>query len=101
MYQNMIRHNRPVSHDLHPMIYRALMGLTLLFVIAAWGFAGDGYAGYLLAIVSGFFFVAVAIPYIMSRVWRNYRSSEQDRAEERISLREWMSNNFQTWQHHL
>jgi len=101
MSQNMIRHNRLVSHDLHPMIYRALIALALLFVVAAWGFAGDGYADYLIAIVSGFVVVAVAIPYILSRMWRKHRSSEQDRTEEQIALREWMSGSFQTWQHRL
>jgi hypothetical protein len=101
MNQNRIQNNPPVSSELHPMIYGAVVGLALLFVAAAWSFAGGGYVDYLLAIISGFFFVAVAIPYILSRVWRKYKSSEQDQADERISLREWMSSNFQTWQHRL
>src|SRR5262249_61274206 len=64
-------HRRPEPRsckDLHPVVYGALGAAVLWFVLAVWGFSGQGYADYLLAIVSGFFVVAVAIPSILLHV---------------------------------
>jgi hypothetical protein len=64
------RRERPVSDRLHPLVFMAIVGLALWFVVSAWGFATDGYTDYLLAVVSGFILIAVALSYVLWRVWR-------------------------------
>src|SRR6266513_1770872 len=54
--------SRRVTGSLHPAVYMALVGLTLWLGLAIWGFGYDGQTDYLLAIVNGFLFIAVAIP---------------------------------------
>jgi hypothetical protein len=50
-----IRINRPNDH-VHPLIYKALIGLALWFILTIWlGFGGYSYTDYLLAIVTGLF----------------------------------------------
>jgi hypothetical protein len=57
------RPNHLISDELHPIIYIAIVGLGLWFVLSAWvGFATDTYTAYLLVVVSGLVLVAVAIP---------------------------------------
>jgi hypothetical protein len=98
MTREVSRHNRPVSDQLHPLIYKAIVGLVLWFVVSAWAFFGDGeYMGLLLAVVSGFFFMAVAIPCALSLIWQKYQGSDVRRGEG-ISLRDWASGDFDTWQ---
>jgi hypothetical protein len=86
---------RPVVSRFHPLIYMAIAGFGLWFVLAAWGFAGNSYIGYLLAIISGFFLLATGLPWVMSRT----RSKRQGRADDKptASLRSWSSGEFETW----
>src|SRR5437867_13118761 len=51
-----------VTRNLHSMVYIALVGLVLWLVLATWGFGYDSQTDYLLAIVTGFLIIAVAIP---------------------------------------
>ena len=48
-------------------------------------------------VVSGLLIVAVAIPYVIWRVWR---ANTDERADDRMSFREWTSSQFETWQDH-
>src|SRR5262245_55944038 len=87
--------HEPVTSDLHPVVYTILIGFVVLLVLAVWGFGRDSYADYLLAIVSGFIFIFVAIPatlYLMAR------SQQNDDAQDRGSFREWRKGEFETWQ---
>jgi hypothetical protein len=93
--------NQPEASALHPLIYLAMIGLTCWFVAAAWGFFDYSYAGLTLAVVTGFFLMAVLLPSILAHIWRKYVSSEADQVEARTPLREWMTTNFQTWQGRL
>ena len=68
-----IGHNRPVSQRLHPFVYKAIVGLALVFVLAVSEFAGDSYAGYLIVVVAGLVFVALALPYVLWRIWRSIK----------------------------
>lgn len=52
------------------LIYAVLAGFVLWMVLAAWGFAGPGYADVTLTVVTGFILVAMAIPFILWRVAR-------------------------------
>jgi hypothetical protein len=87
----------PVSDHLHPLVYIALVALAAWFVLSAWGFATDGYADYLLAVVSGFIFIAVALPYALSRIWRKSQRRAAN-GQERTLFGEWASGQFATWQ---
>ena len=81
---------RPAYDELHPAVYLALIGAAAWFAIAIWGFAGDGYADWLLVVVSGFVLIACAIPAILSRVGRDGRGNSQ-------KFRDWESGDFATW----
>lgn len=94
MNEPKLRHNRPVSDELHPVIYRALIGTAAWFAIAIWGFSGGGYVDWLLAVVCGFALVAVAIPTILSRVGHDRRHRNRQR------LRDWSAGDFATWTDH-
>ena len=89
--------SKRVVSALHPAVYLALVGLTLWLVLAIWGFGYDGQTDYLLAIVTGFLVIAVAIPSTLAlMVHRQSNSDEQSSAK--TSLREWMAGDFETWQ---
>src|SRR5258708_3401107 len=69
------RRNVPVRDRLHPLVWAALVGFVVWFVIALWGFGMEGYADWLLFVVSAFAFIAVMIPVILSRIVRTSGNS--------------------------
>jgi hypothetical protein len=84
------------STDKVPLvIYAALIGFVAWMALAAWGFAGPGYADFSLAIVTGLLIVAVVIPLILWRVWSANSDTPPD---NRMSFGEWRSSQFETWQ---
>jgi Flp pilus assembly protein TadB len=86
--------NRPVAAGLHPVIYRIIIGLCVWFVCAVWGFAGRGYTGLALTVVSLFVAIAVLIPLILSRISRrDQRRRGETAAAPRIL--EWLSGDFE------
>jgi hypothetical protein len=98
MTKNASRQNRSASDQLHSLIYTAVVGLVLWFTLSAWVFFDDGgYAGLLLAVVSGFFCMAVAIPFALWLTWRRHREPEA-KQDARFSLRDWASGAFDTLQ---
>jgi len=74
-----------------------MAGLALWLVLSVWSFAGSGYTDFLLAVVSGFVFIAVAVPYVLWRVGRK----DPGRAAEGESFRDWAAGEFDTWQGRL
>jgi hypothetical protein len=88
-----------VTSALHSRVYLLLAGFALWFVLAIWGFAGGGLSNYLLAIVSGFIFVVVALQLILSRVGRKKSAAPDD--DNQPSLRDWAAGDFDTWQGRL
>ena len=90
--------SRRVIGSLHPAVYMALVGLTLWLGLAIWGFGYDGQTDYLLAIVSGFLFIAVAIPATLALMVYRQRNSDERKSSGDASLREWMTADFDTWQ---
>jgi hypothetical protein len=101
MSREVIGHNRAVSGDLHPLVYKAVVGLALWFVLSAWVFFGGwDYMGLLLAVVTGFFLIAMAIPVLLWLTWRRHR--EPGAAESGSgSFRHWTSGDFAIWQGRL
>jgi len=90
-------HNRPVSDKLHPYVYIAIVVLGLWYVVSAWaGFVAEADIAYLLAVVSGLFFITIAIPCALSLAARAGRDPHA--RVQRTSFREWASGNFRTWQ---
>ena len=87
-----------VVRDLHPAIYMALVGLTLWLGLAIWGFGYDDQTDYLLAIVSGFLFIAVAIPSTLALMVHRQKNSDERKSSGEASFKEWMTGNFDTWQ---
>ena len=83
----------PASDRLHPWIYRAIVGLALSLVLSVWGFFGPGYTKLALTVVSLFFVIAVAIPTILWRIWRNYAGREAASAEPE-SFRAWQAHDL-------
>ena len=53
--------------------------------------------GLLLAVVTGFFFIAIAIPFAIWLVWRKNQDPDAMRGES-ISLRDWASGEFEIWE---
>jgi hypothetical protein len=97
MTKELIRHNRPVSDHLHPLVYKAMAGLALWFALSAWVFFGDtSYTALALAVVSLFLFITVAIPFAIWLAWRG--SSASGAPADSQSFREWASGEFETWQ---
>jgi hypothetical protein len=92
-----IRHNRPVSDDLHPLVYKAMAGLALWFALSAWVFFGDvSYTSLALAVVSLFLFITVAIPFALWLAWQG--SSVSGSHENNHKFRDWAAGEFETWQ---
>jgi hypothetical protein len=106
MAKNASRSNRPRSDRLHPLIYKAIVGLALWTILAAWGFFGDrGYTGLALAVVTGFFIVAMALPSLLWRTWRNNRRPALPTLGEAPDtirpFRDWLFGDLETWQGRL
>ncbi len=81
-----------VSDSLHPMVYAAIGALTLWLALWMWvGFADTGYTEFLLAVVSGFFLIAAAIPLAIWHMWKKHSGDAGGKGE---SLRDWASNDF-------
>ena len=97
MHKDPIRHNRPVSAALHPLVYRAAIGLALWFALSAWVFFSGGDMGLALGIVSAFMLIAVAIPWLIWRTWRKFPGSGAAESNGG-SLREWLSGEFEAYE---
>lgn len=86
---------RPVTNRAHPRIYTIVAGLSAWFVLAAWSFASGGLVDYLLVIISGFVFVAIALQLILFSVDRT-DATAKDAAKE-PSLRNWTAWDYDTF----
>jgi len=73
--ENMARNDpgaeRSRADELHPLVYKILVGLALWTLMAAWSFFADrGYSGLVLAVVTFFAVVVMATPYGLWRLRR-------------------------------
>jgi hypothetical protein len=96
--ENRQQASKRVVSVLHPAVYVALIGLTSWLVLAIWGFGYDGQTDYLLAIVTGFLVIAVAIPSTLALMVHRQSHSGETKGSAKPSLREWMAGDFDTWQ---
>ena len=95
MGSDLIRPEKRSTDRFHPGIYAAVVGLVVLFVISAFAFGDHGYADYLLAVVVGFFVMAMGVPYLLWLTWRNQTRADRDNTE---SLRDWSRGDYEIWQ---
>ena len=93
------RHHPTVSNDLHLAIYIGLVGLSLWLVVSAWIFFGtEGYyAAFSVAVATGFFLIAAAIPFVIWRVWRK-TSADGPAEQPKIHFSDWWHGELETWQ---
>ena len=85
------------SDQLPSVVYLALIGFVSWMALAAWGFAGPGYADVALTVVTGFLVIVIAIPLILWRVWRA-NHERPDAPEDRAKFSDWAAGEFETWQ---
>jgi hypothetical protein len=89
------RAKRVVTSDLHPLVYAAVIGLSLWFVVWVWSFFGAGLTGYLLFIVSGFIGVVIALWLILSSVRRPTEIANSN-TDQPPSFHDWVRGDFVT-----
>ena len=75
----------------------ALVGFAAWFALAVWGFASDGYADWLLFVITAFIVMAVSIPLILWGVSRRHHAPNAP-AENEGTFRSWIRRDFVTWQ---
>jgi hypothetical protein len=91
--------SRPASatQKLHPLVYRAMVGLALWLIVSIWAFKGGLYTDYLFMVVSGLIFFATLIPAALW--WTRHRHKPPSGEHE--SFRRWETEDFATWQGRL
>lgn len=93
----------PVTSRLHPRVYKLIIAMALWFMASVWIFAAPGVTDYLLVVVSGFIFIAVMLPLILSRVGRRDPAAKPTaNADDRPpSFHDWATSDFDTSQGRL
>ena len=91
-----VRHNRP-NDELHPLIYRSIVGLTIWLVLSVWVlFSRGAYEGLTLSVITLFFVILIGIPVLLWLTWRrNIDPNEQHNYVAPFG--EWISHPFVTW----
>lgn len=90
------RRTRGASEQLHRVIYLTIIGLVAILILSVWGFSGPGDDGLVLAVVTAFILIAVAIPLILFRIWRNNRAGRGD-ATRKVPFAAWREGEFETY----
>jgi hypothetical protein len=90
------QHNRRRREELHPIVYRLIVGLAVWLVLSIWLLFNRGsYVALNLAMITVFFVIAVGIPLILGLTWlRN--SAIYERNQDVMSFREWTACAFIT-----
>jgi len=97
MSKELTAHNRPVFDHLHSNVYATAIGLVAWFALAAWLlFDRESDIELPLIMVSVLLFVAVALPWSMSLVWKRHRTPDQ-RHFDRTSFHDWRIGDFAVW----
>jgi len=80
---------------LHPVVYKAAVGLALWFALSAWMlFKAGNEMGLPLTFVSVPILMAIAIPYLLWRASGRTRIPDAQRTGDPVG--EWMSRDFET-----
>src|SRR5262245_56574641 len=66
-----VRYNPPATDELHPWVYRAIIGLTIWLVLSVWVlFSRGAYESLTLSVITLFFLILVGIPVLLWLTWR-------------------------------
>jgi hypothetical protein len=85
------------TDELHPLVYKAMAGFALWFALSAWlFFASFGYTDLVLAVVSFFMLITVAVPFMIWIAGRDSEVAEKPGPTRRF--RDWMRGEFEIWQ---
>ena len=92
-----VRHNRPTNDELHPLIYRSIIGLTTWFVLSVWAlFSRGAYTGLMLSVITLFFVILIGIAVLLWLTWR-HNIDPNERHGYVAPFGEWVSHPFVTW----
>ena len=81
----------------HPGVFKAIVVLGALFVVAAWGFAGRGITDMLLVVVSGFFCVSAGLVTLLWLTRRRHPCDDLgDRERHLDSFGDWACRDVDT-----
>lgn len=92
-----VQRNRMIDDELHPVVYRSIIGLTIWLVLSIWVLFSRGtYEGVTLSVITLFFLILVAIPVLLWLSWR--RNTNPNQLHGHIApFREWSTHWFVTW----
>lgn len=95
MHDHDRRSNRPRSSALHPLVYKLILALTVLLVIASWTFMGAGYGTFSFVVVTAFAAITVGLTLSLYRIWshRPHRHAG--------TFHDWAHGEMEVWQGRL
>ena len=93
-----VRHAMPANDTLHPLIYRAIIGLTVWLVLSVWVlFSRGAYESLTLTVITFFFLILVGIPLLLWRTWQHNTDPREQGNSKNARFQEWASRSFMTW----
>jgi hypothetical protein len=85
------------SASFHPGVFKAVVLLGALYVLAAWGVAGHGITDMVLVVVSGFFLVSIGLVTLLWLTRRRHpRDDWGDRDRHTDSFGNWVCRDVDT-----
>lgn len=86
------RSNRPRSGALHPLVFKLILALTALLVIASWAFVGAGYGTFSFVVVTAFAVITVGLTLALYRIWSHRPHGRPPR------FADWAHGDMELWQ---
>ena len=91
-----VRYDRP-NDELHPLIYRSMIGLTIWLVLSVWMlFSRGAYEGLTLSVITLFFLILISIPVLLWLTWQRH-IEPREQQNHAAPFGEWISHPFETW----
>lgn len=89
--------NRPTNDELHPLVYRSIIGLTIWLMLSAWLLFSRGeYEGLTLSVITLFFVILVGIPVLLWLTWKHNVDPNEHHGYA-APFAEWTSHPFESW----
>ena len=87
-----VRLNQPTNDELHALVYRSIVGLTIWLVLSVWVLFSRGeYERLTLTVITLFFVVLVGIPVLLWLTWR--RNADPNEGHKYVApFTEWTSH---------
>jgi hypothetical protein len=89
------RTNRPRSSALHPLVFKLILALTALLVIASWAFVGAGYGAFSFVVVAAFAVITVGLTLSLYRIWSHRPHGPAGK------FHDWAHGEMEVWQGRL